>query len=148
LTPTTYGSGEHGESFRVERESPGDILPGVYDVVPAARSTWENIEIGGPVPEFQLWNFTLGHLEAVSGVHWGFGIVLLDRDATRIRPLLHADFRTKGLSPHTLSALLRGFFPGRSYCRLYFLGGSRGVRLNKYPYMYWRLEAIRSEYKL
>lgn len=75
----TYGSGESGEEYFMEEASPGDIVPDILDVVPAARKEYSNVDVGGEV------QVTLGDAVPVKGTHWGQGIVLLDRDRDRIR---------------------------------------------------------------
>jgi hypothetical protein len=146
--PVTFGSGEAGEDFRFDKVEAGDILHGVEDSVPPVRSIWKRLQVGAMVPDVRVWNNRLGEHETVRGTHWGFGVVLLDRDAARIRRLLRIDLATEEqkLSPLTLGALLRGFFPGRSYVRLYSLGGSQGSRLNKSPFLFYRLEAIQRKF--
>lgn len=149
-TPVYFGSGEEpGEEFLFETAEPGDIFPGVYDPVPSARKEWHDLDIGEMIPEITLRDPNDGTIQKVQGTHYGYGIALLDRDRVRIRRLLHRDLSTveQKISPHTLNACLRGFFPGRSYVRLYSLGGSRGTRKSKEPFLWCRLHAITRKFE-
>lgn len=74
----TYGSGEKEEAYDMEESSPGDIVPNVLDAVPPARSEYAQVEVGGEV------SVTLQGT-VLKGTHWGHGVVLLERDAKRLR---------------------------------------------------------------
>lgn len=73
----TYGSGEEGEEYDMERADPGDIVPGILDPVPAARTKYSSLKKGA-----SLWVKMNG--EKLKATHWGHGVVLLDRDRLRI----------------------------------------------------------------
>jgi hypothetical protein len=148
-TPIRYGSAELGEQFRLDCSEPGEILYGVDDPVPPARAEWAHLGVGQELQKVRVWSRVLGDDEFVPGTHWGDGIVLLNRDRDRIRAFLHDDLSTKTqkLSALTLNAILRGFFSGRSYVRLYSFGGSRGTRKFKEPFIFARLEAINRKFE-
>jgi hypothetical protein len=141
--PVTFGSGEEGEAWRMDASTPGDILYGVATPVPPARSVYATLDVGTEIPRISVWNRAAVGQEFLPGTHWGSGITLLDRDRSIIRDLLA---KSPGqLSPHLLAALLRGFFGGRSYVRLYNLGGSQGSRTSSVPFLQKRLDAIKGE---
>lgn len=129
----------------MDQAAPGEILPGIEDAVPPARSEWENLAIGEIIPNVRVWSKKKNDYETLPGSHFGSGVVILDRDAVRTREFIRKDLETPSqkLSPHTLASLLQSFFGGHSYTRLYQMGASRGTRLNKNPFLYSRLECIR-----
>jgi hypothetical protein len=131
----------------MDAASPGDLLYGVYTPVPPARSIYAGMEVGQAISNVAVWSKEHLAIEELPGTHWGSGVTLLDRDRDIIRGLLDEVLRSPGqaLSPHLLSALLRGFFGGRSYVRLYNLGGSRGSRTANVPFLQKRLDAIKGE---
>lgn len=97
-----------------------------------------------------------GEERLLPGSHWGHGIVLLDRDREVIRPLLWAQFAAPSeeeefghsfWSPWNLllNNLLRGFFYGRTYIRMFGLGAYAGYRVANVPFVNLRMEAIIGE---
>jgi hypothetical protein len=123
-------------------EKAGDILPGVDAVTPNARENFADFKIGGHV-EFHLYqtkrdatstrkNMDFGPV--VKGTHWGDGIILTDQARIMLVILLGDVFKhpEKDLTPTLLAALLRSFWPSRTYVRLFKFGGKKGERLSEF----------------
>lgn len=73
----TFGSGEAEEEYRMEESELGDIVPGVLEAVPAARTQYKALGIG------ESLNVNINGQD-LKATHWGSGVVLLDRDRARI----------------------------------------------------------------
>jgi hypothetical protein len=145
---TTFGAGEVGEEWSMDKDRAGDILHGVTTRVPPARTIYKDLTVPEEIADIRVWDSKRKDYELVEGTHWGFGITLLHRDRDIVRKLLKQSVNqtTDPLSPHLLAALLRGFFGGRSYTRLYNLGGSRGWRVNSIDFLQHRLEAMKGKF--
>lgn len=150
-TPVTFGSGESGEEFLAANQPPGDIVPGVLRAVPPASSGFAEMPVGGNV--FTRIQEVDGPEISLPATHWGKGIVLLDRDRDLCRDALRNVLLNTGsrwvqnqgyVALH--NHLLRSFFFGRSYARLYALGSYRGYRTVHVPFLHNRLEAIQRKF--
>lgn len=147
--PVDYGVSEAVDGFQFDKLDPGDIVHGIADPVPGShpdfQPDWK--DDGSMRVKMKVWNPLSEEFETLFGHHWGNGIILLEREEARIKLLLEDCLEKKeAMSSHLENALLRAFFPARSYIRLYFLGGSRGERLTNHPFLDKRMEAIVSEY--
>lgn len=76
--PVSYGSGEMNENWRSDDFEPGEIVFGVSQRTPAAQKVLAKAPLKAKVD--------IGvDGEMLPGIHWGDGIVLLDRDSAFIR---------------------------------------------------------------
>lgn len=119
-------------------EYAGDICPGVTLVTPPAQDKLSQYKIGCQV------NYTVSASPGskvgrkdrmVSGTHWGDGILLRDEERVVLQDQLRRDvFGTeeKELTPGLVAHLLRAFWPGRTYVRLFKFCGRKGKKLSEF----------------
>lgn len=127
---------------------PADIVPGVSTNVPAAHPDYNGCWSVAMDVGIEVADGCQKDRHRVMSTHWGYGICLLNRDRFRIEECLQRDLRRpqREVSTDCVNELLRGFFPGRSYVRLYFIGSRTTTRLEHYPFVFGRLQAMRSEW--
>jgi hypothetical protein len=144
--PVNFGDGSMGED-RLDRADPGEIVPGLATYVPVASPlNFAHIPDGAPCTA-PVWNPATKRYVNLPGTHWGNGIVLLDRDRNLIKKALfkEMDEGAEDFGTRTANLVLRSFFPGRSYVRLFNYMGSNAFRIEETEFLHFRCNAMYSE---